>query len=164
MVETAERVDGRVAAAARGAAAAGPVASEAAVGLLTRDQVLGADDIETERVEVREWGGAVLVRGLSGAERDRFEDETLERRGKKGTDVRANLANIRARLIALSVVSEDGKLLFTQADVKALGNKSAAALARVYDVAARLSGLTDEDVDELAGNFTGEAGGSSSST
>lgn len=160
MAETvAERVDVRAPAAVRPAAAE----ESKPAGLLTKEEILGALDIETRRVEVPEWGGAVLVRGLSGAERDRFEDESLERRGKKATDVRANLANIRARLVALTLVDGDGKLLFTAGDIKALGNKSASALARVYDVAARLSGLTDEDVDELAGNFS-EAGGEGSSS
>jgi len=40
--------------------------------------------------------------------------------------------------------------LFTDADVKALGMKSAVALQRVFDVAQRLSGITSDDVDELA--------------
>ena len=40
--------------------------------------------------------------------------------------------------------------MFTDADVVALGAKSAAALDRIYDVATRLSGITDEDVEEIA--------------
>ena len=34
--------------------------------------------------------------------------------------------------------------------IVALGAKSAAALDRIYDVATRLSGITDEDVEEMA--------------
>ena len=40
---------------------------------LTRDQILAVSDIQTEEVHVPEWGGTVLVRGLTGAERDEFE-------------------------------------------------------------------------------------------
>jgi hypothetical protein len=37
-------------------------------------------------------------------------------------------------------------------DINTLGQKSAAALDRVYEVAARLSKISKEDVDELAKN------------
>lgn len=120
--------------------------------ILTRDQILQANDIITETVPVPEWGGEVLVRGLSGSERDGFEDATLEQKGKSR---RVNLANVRARLCALSIVDENGKRMFSDEDVRALGRKSAAALDRVFSAAQRLSGLSDEDVEELAKNSDG---------
>jgi hypothetical protein len=118
--------------------------------LLTRDQILAADDITTEDVEVPEWGGTVRVRGMSGTERDAFEAASLKGKGKN-RDV--NLANLRARLVAASIVDEQGQKLFDARDVAALGRKSAAALGRVFDVAQRLAGLSDEDVDELTEDF-----------
>ena len=117
--------------------------------LLTREAILQADDLPRELVEVPEWGGALYVRALTGAERDAFEQSIVETRGK---NTRMNLRNIRARLVALTVVDEDGNRLFSDDDVEALGRKSAAALNRVFEVAQRLSGLRPEDVEELAGN------------
>lgn len=114
---------------------------------LTRDAILSAADLNKELVDVPEWGGSVYVRALSGAERDRFEASIVEQRGKSS---RANLANIRAKLAALTVCDEQGEKLFTGADVSALGEKSAAALNRIFDVARRLSGLGEDDVKELA--------------
>lgn len=127
--------------------------------LLTRDTILAAQDIQTEEVEVPEWGGSVLVRGMTGAERDAFEESVLTGKGRK-RDV--NLKNFRARLIVKSVVNRKGERVFTHADIDALGQKSAAALARVFDVATRLSGMSDEDVEELTKNS--EDGQSDSST
>lgn len=49
-----------------------------------------------------------------------------------------------------------------EADVKALGRKSALALNRVFEVAQRINGLTEEDMEELAGNL--ENGQSEDST
>ncbi len=118
--------------------------------LLTRDQILTVDDSSSEDVEVPEWGGTVRVKGMTGTERDKFEAASLKGKGKN-RDV--NLANLRARLVAASVVDEEGQLLFKPYDVEALGRKSAAALGRVYDVAQRLAGLSDEDVDELTEDF-----------
>lgn len=115
--------------------------------------------MKTEEVEVPEWGGSVIVAGLTGAERDHFEQESIKGKGKNAT---MNFANMRARLVALSVVNADGTRTFSRDDVKALGGKSAAALERVFDVARRLSGLTDSDLEELTEDF--EEGQTSSAT
>lgn len=117
--------------------------------MLNRDQILGADDRKTEIVKVPEWGGDVTVKGLSGKQRDAFESGCVVRKGKK---VEQNLANIRARLCVLCIVDEDGKRILNDKDISLLGDKSGSALDRVYDVASKLSGLSAEDVDELAKN------------
>ncbi len=128
--------------------------------ILTAQQILAADDLEIEQVAVPEWGGEVLVKALTGTERDRFEQDSVK---GKGSDARINLVNIRARLVALSVVGEDGRRIFTSGDVEALGRKSASALQRVFDVAQRLSGFTKDDIEELTENFDEGQNGSSTS-
>jgi hypothetical protein len=126
--------------------------------LLTREAILNAPDLQVEDVDVPEWGGKVRVRGLTGAERDAFEQSIMEQRGR---DMSLNLRNIRAKLVALSVVDEQNNRVFSDADVKALGQKSAVALQRVFEVAQRLSGLRNEDVEELAKNSeNGQSGDS----
>lgn len=109
------------------------------------EQILGADDRATEVVPVPEWGFAVTVKALSGTERDKYQSDfyTFGPTDKGGMRVtRVNNQNQMARLVALSIVGPDGKRLFTDAQVLALGDKSALALERVNDVAMRLSGLT----------------------
>lgn len=118
--------------------------------ILGREQILAAKDIQTELVPVPEWGGEVLVRGLSGTERDAFEASVVEQKGKK---TEYNLRNVRARFVALAVVDEKGERVFADPnDVLRLGRKSARALERVWDKARELSGLSDEDVEELSKN------------
>ncbi|WP_461367541.1 hypothetical protein [Candidatus Darwinibacter acetoxidans] len=124
----------------------------AKVKILTRDAILQAEDLPCELVEVPEWSGSVYVRALTGIERDAFEQSVVEQKGKS---TKMNLRNIRAKLVALTAVDEEGKRLFTDDDAALLGKKSAAALDRVFDVAQRLSGLRQEDVEELAGNSEG---------
>ena len=41
--------------------------------LLSKTAILAAQDLQTEDVEVPEWGGAVRVRSFTGRERDVFE-------------------------------------------------------------------------------------------
>ncbi len=129
--------------------------------MLSREQILAAVDLPREEVYIAEWAGSVWVRTLSAAERDALEAASVQARGK---DRSVNLANLRARLAVLCLVDEQGQRLFTDTDAVALGQKSAKALARVYDVAARLNGLSAEDVEELAKNSEpGPSGASASS-
>lgn len=120
--------------------------------LLSREQILGADDRSTQDVEVPEWGGSVRVRAISGAERDAYEAGLVQL--KSDGSRKFTLANARSRLVALSIVDEAGARIFDEADVAKLGEKSAVALERVFDVAASLSGLSDDAVEEMVQNFT----------
>jgi hypothetical protein len=116
---------------------------------LTRDAILAAAALKTEDVPVPEWGGSVLVRELRGRERDEWEASLAVQRGNQMVP---DVANMRAKLVARCVVGEDHEPLFSQQDVAALGELSAAALDRVFEVASRLSGLNPADVEEMAKN------------
>lgn len=115
--------------------------------VLKRDDILQAEDIKTELVPVPEWGGDVYVKGMNGAERDKFEGSLVVLRGK---DKQMNMTNIRAKLASMTICDDKGKRLFNENDVQALSQKSAAALQRVFVVAQKLSRISDDDVEELA--------------
>jgi hypothetical protein len=127
---------------------------------LSRDDILKKDDLPTEEVHVPEWGGTVLVRGMTGRERDEFEASMAQQRGGQLVQ---NWANTRAKIVIRCTVDEDGKRLFDAADIDVLGEKSGAALDRVFEVATRLSGMGEKDVEDLTANFGGANGASSSS-
>lgn len=115
--------------------------------MLSRDAILQMDDLPRELVKVPEWGGDVYVSTLTGTSRDSFEQSM---QGKKN---KLNLDNVRARFAVLTLVDDKGVRLFTDADAKLLGEKSAAALDRVFAVAQRLNGFSDSDAQEIiAGN------------
>lgn len=117
---------------------------------LDRDAILNAPDLDVKEVEVPEWGGTVLIKPLSGRERDAYEQSNLKQTSKGS---RLNLENARARLVSLCVVDEQGNKLFTKDDVKQLGKKSAAALDRVVEVARDASGLGDSEEADMALDF-----------
>lgn len=134
--------------------------------ILTRDEILGADDLQLIEVAVPEWGGSVCVKALTGFERDQYEESLIRWRAKKGQKVQATMAlsNARAKLVSLAVRDESGERVFSDRDVAALGAKSAAALERVFDVAAGISGLQAKDVAELTQSFeSGPSGDSGTS-
>lgn len=119
------------------------------MGVLTRDDIIKAKDIEQELVEVPEWGGSVYVQGMTGLQRGMFEDYIL---ATKTEDTRRNRAKFRAQLLVLCIVDADGNPLFREEDVDALSEKSAAPLDRLYDKVQKLSGFRKEDVDEITKN------------
>jgi hypothetical protein len=110
---------------------------------LCREAILNANDIKTEEVKVPEWGGVVLVKGLTGLEKDRYDQSVYNVK-----DGNVNYTNMRAKLVALSICGEDLKPIFATADIEALGQKSAAALNRVFEVAQRLSAAEVEELEK----------------
>ncbi len=110
--------------------------------ILGKKEILKASDLKIELVAMPEWGGSIYVRGMNGAERDRFEQEWMDNKLKTKSP--------RAFLCALCICDEAGKGLFTEQDVAELSDKDGVALARVFDVAMRLSGLSG--VEEIEKN------------
>lgn len=116
--------------------------------VLTRQQIDAASDIRTETVEVPEWGGSVIVRGITARERDEWEAESMPSEGSETP----NLVNMRARLCVRVIVDEAGKRLYDPDEADELGKRSSAALSRVYEVARRLGGIGNDAIEERAKN------------
>ena len=120
--------------------------------VLTAGDILAAEDMQREWSATAEGGDentGVYVRVLTGKERDDFEDAVTIR---KGRDTRVSYDNLRAQLVARACVDEGGQNIFTADQIEALGQKNARALDRIFMAAQRLSGLTTEDMAELAKN------------
>ena len=90
-----------------------------------------------------EWEGTVRLRGLSAAERDEFE-ATL--------GVSQDLTNMRARLVVSCMVDENGQRIFKNSEAKALGEKNATVINRLFEEVRKLSGMADEDLGIAEGN------------
>lgn len=115
--------------------------------VLTRQAILEIDDLKMERFDVPEWGGAVYLRVFSGKERKAWEDSIPT----EANQIVDGLLVI-TKLVVWAACDETGTQLFTDADIPALQEKSAAALLRVYGRARRLNALTEGDVQGLAKN------------
>ena len=105
--------------------------------MLTREQFLSAADLQPVRVDVPEFGeGAfVFVRGLTAGEREQWELAYL------AADVDEREPRIRAGMVALATVTENGDKVFKAEDVEALASKSAGVIDRLYEKIRELSGL-----------------------
>jgi hypothetical protein len=119
--------------------------------LQTREAIFATPDITTERVEVPEWGGAVLVKAGTGEDRDEFEKAlTIKRRGEGGKIIYDSRRDqIREEAAWRCIVNDQGERVLTQQDIPALRKRSASALDRVFTVFCKLWGITEKDVAEL---------------
>jgi len=109
--------------------------------MLTKEQILSADDLRTVDVNVPEWGGVIRLQTITARDRQKFHSG-----GTKGA-----MDDFMERFIVACAVDEKGKQLFAGEDVKALGNKSATALNRVFEAAVELNGMSQRGVEDIQG-------------
>lgn len=136
-----------------------------------RDLLLSpqAMTLPREAVPVPELGAGkvIWIQGMSGTDRDSYESSLLVQKGRRSS---VDLQNIRAKLVvrcAIFAPPEEagpefvGKRLYRDDEVAAIAKVRGDVLGRLYTVAQRLSGLSDEDIEEL-GKSSATATGSSS--
>jgi len=115
-----------------------------------RKTILEKDDIVVEVIDVPEWDTKVEVRGMSSKQRAK-----LLKSSAQGGEV-----NIETwfpdLLIATIFDPETGEQVFERADRDAINAKSGAAVSAIADVAARLSGLGETDVQAAKEELSGE--------
>lgn len=110
-----------------------------------REQILDADDMSHEDVEVPEWGVTVRVKSPTVRERANLVAKFM------GEDGRTDFAAMYpALVIATAVDPTTGELLFTDEDTAALEAKSGRAMERVAQAALRVSGMNAEPDAVLA--------------
>ena len=127
---------------------------------LSRKDILEVNDLTTRVVPIPEWKGNVIIKMMTGTELDQFEDSLFEGRGK---DRKSNYKNLRAKLLSMCLVGEDGKRLFSDKDIESLGGKSAKALDRLYTIATEINGIGAKEEEALIKNSESEGNDTSTS-
>lgn len=113
--------------------------------VLCKEEILGAENPEPVPVHVPEFGGAVMVRVMSGTERDKLESRYA---GKKA----AQLVGFKTDLLCLCVCNPDGSAMFDPETIGALMEKASTAINTLVDAALALNGLSEEEAQELVKN------------
>ena len=126
-----------------------------------RDHIKTIDDSDLRIVRVPEWDKPatteadayeckIKIVSLSALERTKWEESLVQGSGKKA---KAKLDHARAALVIRAARDpESGSPIFKSGDESWLSGKNSKPLSRLYDVAAELSGITDDDIEELAEN------------
>lgn len=115
--------------------------------MLTKEQILKADDKVHKEIDCPRWGGPVRLQALDGDGRDQWEEMCADATDSK------KYRGIRSTLIALCLVGEDGERVFeTDEDIEALNTRDAGTLNMLFEACQALSKISDKDVEDLAGN------------
>jgi hypothetical protein len=105
-------------------------------------KILSSQDIESELVEVPQWGVTVLVKSMTAKDRSIMISNALESSGD------FNVQQVLPDLVLLCTYDpETGERVFQDSDRDALVSKSAAPIEAIANVAMRLSGMLDGAVD-----------------
>ena len=128
--------------------------------LLNRNQILEAKDIKTKDIEVHEWGGTIRIKQLSAKE---YNDITMnmvnirkmaakQLSSKKNSDENLEdainelaIKNQKILLIIKSVVDENMKPLFTEADMELLYQKNTNVIDRIIAEIEEFNAVSSED-------------------
>lgn len=109
---------------------------------LTFDQIMAADDLPKKTVLLPEWGGEVVVQGMTGKQRVAMGAVVRKKDGTPDVD------GITRFALKNGIVEP----VLTDEQVKEMMNKSGAVLDRIVDEFNILSGITEEAVLEARGN------------
>jgi glucose/arabinose dehydrogenase len=113
--------------------------------LLDRAALLAASDFKFKDVAVPEWRGTVRIRTMTSGERSRFENSlyttVIEPNGEvdeKGKPVVVekrvlNKINVRAQVVGMCLINEDGSRLFQDDEIGPLESKNADVISRLFD-------------------------------
>jgi hypothetical protein len=113
-----------------------------------RDKILNSVDVEQEKVYVKQWDVEILIKGMTGKQRDNLLQQCVN--PKTGA---TNMNKLNTLLVIESCFDpETEEKLFEMADFDLIANKSAGALSKVIQVASRLSGLDEMALEEAAKN------------
>jgi len=123
---------------------------------LTSEDIFAANDMEQEWVDTPEWGEnvGVYIQVISAGDRDKLEESMFENLSDGSKSQARNFRDLRAKLVTLSSVDENGKSIFKWKEYVKLSEKSSLVVGRLYAVAQRLNKLRSADVAELTENLS----------
>ena len=128
--------------------------------LLNRNQILEAKDIKTKVIPVPEWGGDIMIKQLSAKE---YNDITMnmvnirkmaakQLSKKKNSDENLEdainelaIKNQKILLIIKSIVDENMKPLFTEADLELLYQKNTNVIDKIIAEIEEFNAVSTED-------------------
>lgn len=129
---------------------------------LSKEDILALADRRETKVVTIDGFGDFTLKELSGTDRDAYEQSLVRVDGKGNAS--SNLANARAKLVGYCLVDDAGERIFTSAnDIADLGKLPAKLISKLFDEAAEMNGLSDDEVEELLGNSDAATSGASTS-
>lgn len=127
--------------------------------LISRQEYLSkGTDLPFQDVPIPEMGEGKVgrIRVMGGDDRDRWDNALQEKR--------KDLTGLRAVLVAMCLIDESGKRLFSDKDFATVGRFNGIVLDRLYQAAWKLNKLGYKDLEDSAKNSSSEENESSGSS
>ena len=124
-------------------------------------QFASAEDLfsivpDHEDVWLESIGKYIRIRGLTLAEKDAIESESIKWDKKSGKVSEMDpLGNIRSRYIVRSAITENGNRLFSDKDIPRVGQLPAREFDKLFGKVQELSAVSDQDIADILGNSEG---------
>lgn len=114
--------------------------------LLSKSDMLAANDEKHEYVEVPEWGGTVKIFAMSLSEHIEFEK--LQSKSSGNTIDPDQIAFV----LSVAIRDEEGKRLFTREEAMSLLDKNTQVVSRLFGKCAELSKVSSGEAGEKEKN------------
>lgn len=115
---------------------------------LTREQIMGLNDLKPTVYEVPEWGGSVNLRVMTGHEKLQYD---LFQQQK---DPEPLFADVIALLVSMVVVDDNNEPIFHSPDE--VKQRNAQVIERLFFEAVRVNAANPSAVEDLAKNLMGQ--------
>jgi hypothetical protein len=127
---------------------------------LSKEAFLNQNTLRKELCPIPELGGSVWVRELSGKALLDYRERVQKLQDEAGADAEVTPAqslDLMALLVSLTVVDDDGRLMFTEEEAYQLVYGSVAVLERLSSKAMELSGISKRVADEVTDSLKNAA-------
>lgn len=114
--------------------------------------VLGKGMLKRREIEVPTWGGAILIRELTGAEVETVREVAASAVKDGQITDQANLRVFAHTLIVFGWINEDGTRVLTDQEGDLLYTESNQTIDSIADAIAELSGLRPKAVEQAEKN------------
>jgi hypothetical protein len=115
---------------------------------LSKDAIFSVNDSDLVEFSVPEWDGTILLRSMSGKQRNDYEHWASTQSKAKVPDYRG----IRERLIINCVVDENGEQLFSESDIAKLSEKNSEVIDRIHTKCRVICGMDEDAVEDAVKN------------
>lgn len=132
--------------------------ADLSVAPIGRDAIMATKKDAGRIYQVKAFGGLVYFKPFTPTERDAFEAKLVVGKGRKA---KVSTINIRAKMFVSRVVDQKGRRLFRDEDYALVGGLPGPEVEKVFQAMQEVMSISDEDIEELAGNSS--AGRSDSS-
>lgn len=117
--------------------------------VLSREDIVRADDSSYNEVFVKEWGGYVRVYVISAKDRLEFEGKYTK---KESGSINFEHKEAPLDLLSCSLRSANGMPLFSKEDLNMLGDKNGKVVNLLFNEALKLNWMTQESQEQVKKN------------